>query len=53
MRIVINGFGRIGRTILRQILTQPDHDDIEVALVNDIARCCQTNENSHRITGAT
>lgn len=37
MRIVINGFGRIGRTILRQILTQPDHDDIEVALVNDIA----------------
>ena len=37
MRIVINGFGRIGRTILRQILTQPGHDDIEVALINDIA----------------
>jgi len=36
MRIVINGFGRIGRTILRQILTQPGHDDIDVALVNDI-----------------
>ncbi len=37
MRIVINGFGRIGRTILRQILTQTDHDDIDVALINDIA----------------
>jgi glyceraldehyde 3-phosphate dehydrogenase len=37
MRIVINGFGRIGRTILRQILTQPGHEDIEVALINDIA----------------
>ncbi|MCX7568181.1 glyceraldehyde-3-phosphate dehydrogenase [Sulfitobacter sp. F26169L] len=37
MRIVINGFGRIGRTILRQILTQPGHSDIDVALINDIA----------------
>lgn len=37
MRIVINGFGRIGRTVLRQILTLPAHADIEVALVNDIA----------------
>lgn len=37
MRIVINGFGRIGRSILRQILTLPGHDDIEVALINDIA----------------
>ncbi|MFT7137128.1 MAG: glyceraldehyde 3-phosphate dehydrogenase [Akkermansiaceae bacterium] len=37
MRIVINGFGRIGRTILRQLLADPAHDDIEVALVNDIA----------------
>lgn len=37
MRIVINGFGRIGRTILRQILSQPRHDDIDVALINDIA----------------
>lgn len=37
MRIVINGFGRIGRTILRQILTEPGHDNIEVVLVNDIA----------------
>lgn len=37
MRIIINGFGRIGRTILRQILTSPAHADIEVALINDIA----------------
>ena len=37
MRIAINGFGRIGRTILRQILSQPEHADIEVVMVNDIA----------------
>ncbi|MDU9007177.1 glyceraldehyde 3-phosphate dehydrogenase NAD-binding domain-containing protein [Sedimentitalea todarodis] len=37
MRIVINGFGRIGRTIMRQILSQPRHDDIEIALINNIA----------------
>ena len=37
MRVVINGFGRIGRTILRQIVTLPRHSDIEVALINDIA----------------
>jgi len=35
IRIAINGFGRIGRTILRQLLTG-DHG-IEVVLVNDIA----------------
>jgi len=37
MRIAINGFGRIGRTILRQILTTPAHANIEVVRVNDIA----------------
>jgi glyceraldehyde 3-phosphate dehydrogenase (phosphorylating) len=37
MRIAINGFGRIGRTILRQVLSQPQRQDIEVVLVNDIA----------------
>ncbi len=35
IRIGINGFGRIGRTILRQVLA--GHPDIEVALINDIA----------------
>ena len=37
MRIAINGFGRIGRTILRQVLTGPQHAAVEVALINDIA----------------
>lgn len=37
MRIAINGFGRIGRTILRQILTLPQHAGIEVVCINDIA----------------
>lgn len=37
MKIAINGFGRIGRTVLRQILTCPQGDGIEVALINDIA----------------
>ncbi|MFK7753094.1 MAG: type I glyceraldehyde-3-phosphate dehydrogenase [Sedimentitalea sp.] len=36
MRLAINGFGRIGRTVLRQILARP-LGDIEVALINDIA----------------
>lgn len=37
IRIAINGFGRIGRTILRQLLTSRADAGIEVALVNDIA----------------
>lgn len=37
MRIAINGFGRIGRTILRQVLARPQGSQIEVALINDIA----------------
>lgn len=37
MRIAINGFGRIGRTILRQVLNLPDQNDMQVALINDIA----------------
>ncbi|WP_292284805.1 glyceraldehyde 3-phosphate dehydrogenase NAD-binding domain-containing protein [Marivita sp.] len=38
MRIVIHGFGRIGRMILRQILITPEHSDIEVVAVNDLAQ---------------
>ncbi|MBO6885024.1 MAG: glyceraldehyde-3-phosphate dehydrogenase, partial [Marivita sp.] len=38
MRIVIHGFGRIGRVILRQILTSSAHSDIEVVAVNDLAQ---------------
>jgi glyceraldehyde 3-phosphate dehydrogenase len=37
MKIAINGFGRIGRTILRQILTSPRGSGIEVQCINDIA----------------
>ncbi|MGR3617816.1 MAG: type I glyceraldehyde-3-phosphate dehydrogenase [Paracoccaceae bacterium] len=37
MKIVINGFGRIGRCILRQILTSGRGQDIEVVRINDIA----------------
>ncbi|MHA6263597.1 type I glyceraldehyde-3-phosphate dehydrogenase [Arenibacterium sp. CAU 1754] len=36
MRIAINGFGRIGRTILRQVLTGPD-TGIDIVRINDIA----------------
>ncbi|MFT6460508.1 type I glyceraldehyde-3-phosphate dehydrogenase [Pseudophaeobacter arcticus] len=37
MKIAINGFGRIGRAILRQILTTTRGDAVEIALINDIA----------------
>lgn len=37
MRIVINGFGRIGRTVLRQVLKLPETEAIEVVRINDIA----------------
>ena len=37
MRIFINGFGRIGRTILRQVLTDPAHSGVEIIGLNDIA----------------
>jgi glyceraldehyde 3-phosphate dehydrogenase len=34
VRVAINGFGRIGRTVLRQALTQPH---IQVVAINDLA----------------
>ncbi len=37
MKLAINGFGRIGRTILRQVLALPQGSDVEVVLINDIA----------------
>ncbi|MEP0156258.1 glyceraldehyde 3-phosphate dehydrogenase NAD-binding domain-containing protein [Pseudophaeobacter sp.] len=37
MKIAINGFGRIGRAILRQILTTTRGEAVEIALINDIA----------------
>ncbi|WFE90621.1 glyceraldehyde 3-phosphate dehydrogenase NAD-binding domain-containing protein [Roseibium porphyridii] len=37
MQIVINGFGRIGRTVLRQVLEASKDGDVEVVRINDIA----------------
>lgn len=37
MKLAINGFGRIGRTILRQLLAAPRATDIDLVLINDIA----------------
>ncbi|WP_170426750.1 type I glyceraldehyde-3-phosphate dehydrogenase [Ruegeria arenilitoris] len=37
MKLAINGFGRIGRTILRQLLAMPQGAGIELVLINDIA----------------
>src|ERR1700730_17547904 len=36
VRVAINGFGRIGRNILRAIV-EADRDDIEVIAINDLA----------------
>ena len=35
-QVAINGFGRIGRNILRAILESP-HDDYSIVAVNDLA----------------
>ena len=37
MKIAINGFGRIGRTVLRQLLAEPASGEVEVVRINDIA----------------
>jgi len=37
MKLAINGFGRIGRAILRQILMSPRGTGIDVVRINDIA----------------
>lgn len=37
MKLAINGFGRIGRSILRQILTGPRGAEIDLVQINDIA----------------
>ena len=37
MKIAINGFGRIGRAILRQVLTTSRGKGIEIVRINDIA----------------
>ena len=35
-RIILNGFGRIGRGFLRQLLASPYRNDLEVVAINDI-----------------
>ncbi len=37
MKLAINGFGRIGRTILRQVLALPKDSGVELVRINDIA----------------
>ncbi len=38
IRVALNGFGRIGRSVLRAALSGPAGDGIEIVAVNDIAR---------------
>src|SRR6202035_1636776 len=45
VRVAINGFGRIGRNILRAIV-EADRHDIEVIAVNDLA---PVETNAHRL----
>ena len=37
-RVAINGFGRIGRGFLRQLLTSPFADEIEIVAINDLGK---------------
>ena len=38
IRVALNGFGRIGRSVLRAALSGPAGDGIEIVTINDIAR---------------
>lgn len=38
MKIAINGLGRIGRSILRLLLSSRAHENLEIVALNDIAR---------------
>jgi len=44
MRIAINGFGRIGRNVLRALYENGYRDDIDVVAINDLA---PTSTNAH------
>ena len=37
IRVAINGYGRIGRNILRARYEYPEHSDIEIVAINDMA----------------
>ena len=36
MKVAINGFGRIGRAVLKNIIKDSECNDIEVAAINDL-----------------
>lgn len=36
IKVAINGFGRIGRNVLRQLKTLPGNNDIQVVAINDL-----------------
>ncbi len=38
LRVALNGFGRIGRSVLRAALSDPAHADVEIVAINDIAK---------------
>ncbi|SPH24525.1 Glyceraldehyde-3-phosphate dehydrogenase 1 [Defluviimonas aquaemixtae] len=38
VRVAINGFGRIGRTVLRAALSDVRHEEVEIVAINDIAK---------------
>ena len=45
VRVAINGFGRIGRLVLRSILEQK-RTDIEVVAINDLGELCKRSRRS-------
>ncbi|MGQ9424941.1 type I glyceraldehyde-3-phosphate dehydrogenase [Gilvimarinus sp. F26214L] len=38
-RIAINGFGRIGRCVLRSLYESPRHQELQVVAINELADC--------------
>ena len=44
VKVAINGFGRIGRNIMRALYESPKHSDLNVVAINDLA---DTQTNAH------
>ena len=44
IKVAINGFGRIGRNIMRALYESPKHTDLAVVAINDLA---DTQTNAH------
>ena len=45
VKLAINGFGRIGRCVLRALL-EAKNSDIEIIAINDLGSI-ETNDNGH------